>query len=749
MAEAFTVRIDVKLADYHQAVAADTPILHYRLDELAGAPITLDSGSGQAYGDLRGGAGFPSYDVGPTMGVTGQHNTCASFDGSNDWIMPSKYPSLNVSQGGFPVSYPDQSGFTVEAWVKFDAIANLATMYVFSMLHATGSKPILYIFRSDASGGYFVRWGLELGGEQTVQYNDASFVPGTWFHIVGTATFDSASQVTLRLYVDGDLVAGPTAKAIAPNNGGTPVIGQTGSFTAYYDGLMDEVAIYGSALSAARVTAHYEAAQWTDLGDDVLMPVGCRYGITGNGPRDVVAGSGELTFELNNAASNSAATLGYYSPANASRRTGWGYGVPVRWVATYSATEYVLFIGRVWHIDVMPGRYSEASVRVVAYDAMHDLLSTNVRELAIQTDQQEDDLIKVVINAIPASARPWNGFTLSAGLDTYAYAFHDVGDGSTALSVLKDIVMSSLGRLACDRTGKLIYKTRQDIVLLSSSMTIATDQMQELSVPAGLDNVYNRVRVTMHPKSVDASATTVLWQQEATPSDPIAPGASKDIWVTFRDPDHKRTLIGGLAVVTPVATTDYTANASDDGSGADLTSSLTITFEPFASTAHIVILNTSALPAYLTSLRVRGKGVYDYSQHVSEKVVDLGYGDRRVSIDMPYQENYNVGRNAAEYVWMQYSALGNRVDAVGFEATRSTTFMTNALALSPLDAITLSETVSGISALLVVIHSVDLRMPHKNKLFCRWGVAPAAPFVPWQLGVAGHSELGETTDLGF
>ena len=63
------------------------------------------------------------------------------------------------------------------------------------------------------------------------------------------------------------LAAALTAKAIAPNNGGTPVIGQTGSFTAYYDGLMDEVAIFYDA------EAEVKLEQLTTLLEPIILVI--------------------------------------------------------------------------------------------------------------------------------------------------------------------------------------------------------------------------------------------------------------------------------------------------------------------------------------------------------------------------------------------------------------------------------------------------------------------------------------------
>src|SRR4029079_504417 len=82
----------------------------------------------------------------------------------------------------------------------------------------------------------------------------------SWSHIVGT--FDGA---VLRIYVNGALVA--SANSGAPVAGSGPALigrlGAEGGSPGIYPftGSIDEVAVYGSALSPSRVLAHFTNAQ--------------------------------------------------------------------------------------------------------------------------------------------------------------------------------------------------------------------------------------------------------------------------------------------------------------------------------------------------------------------------------------------------------------------------------------------------------------------------------------------------------
>lgn len=485
----------------------------------------------------------------------------------------------------------------------------------------------------------------------------------------------------------------------------------------------------------------------TDLTPDVIGEIVCSYGIDGSGPADCMAGTGELHFDLNNSALNSGAVLGWYSPAFSGKRTGWTYGIPVRFIIEYNGTEYVRFLGKIAQITPDAGSYRSRRVHVVAYDCIRDLMEADARQVAVQTSKTEAQLISAILAVLPSTAQPVST-SLATGLDTYAYAFDNIGGGAKAAAILKDVTLSSLGVLYSSGPGALTYKTRRQRATAASALTLSNTPLS-LVVPSGLDGVYNRVRATVHPKTVDAAATTVLWSQ--TGSQPsIAAGASGTFWGTYHDPSNTLKLIGGIAVVTPIiATTDYTANTAADGSGSDRTANMSVATTAFASTVKYVVTNTGSDTLYITKLQVRGKGVYDNGPRSLETYAAMAYGDRPIEIDMPYQDDVALGQSVASFLCSQYDALASRVQSVEFFANYSAAFMVGALTLEPSDVVTITESVSGLAASLATIQKISLRLSVTNQLRCTYTLAPSAPYVMWQIGVAGKSEIGSTTVLGF
>ena len=87
----------------------------------------------------------------------------------------------------------------------------------------------------------------------------APAIDTNWHHIV--ATYDEA---TAKVYVDGVLKASANSNIQLTANSQPLLIGRTTDNNRIFGGTLDEVAVYPTALSAARIQAHYTAATSVD-----------------------------------------------------------------------------------------------------------------------------------------------------------------------------------------------------------------------------------------------------------------------------------------------------------------------------------------------------------------------------------------------------------------------------------------------------------------------------------------------------
>lgn len=498
----------------------------------------------------------------------------------------------------------------------------------------------------------------------------------------------------------------------------------------------------------------YLAGAWVDITADVAnVEVDGQFGISGNGPKDRLAEVGTLTFTLNNGPDAvTGRPRGYYSPLHANRRTDFTDGTLCRVRFTYDGTIWPRFYGKIADIDPAPGVRRSQHTKVTVHDLMDDLVETDLRNVTVQLNQTEAQLITTIITALPAGAQPVS-LDLDTGLDTSPFAFDNLGEGEKAVTPIADLLMSSLGFGYMLPTGIFYYENRQARQTKVSTFTL-DNTMVELTVRTTRDEVYDRIRATYHPKTVDAAATTVLWSMRGT-APAIAPGQTITIWGDYykaADPDVK---IGGTAQVTPVATTDYMANSAANGSGTNKTANITVVATPFSSTVKFDITNGDAATVYLVDgsgnpkLQIRGKGLYDEAP----QTVESGTGHRALNVDLPYQTNFNITQDLVDYLLAQYQDLGTQPESVTFIGNRSDAHMRAALGASIGDRITVIEEQTGVvgDSFIQSIHWTAIPRGAAGPLIrCTFGLASATFFdAVWIMDDAALSLIDTSTYFGY
>lgn len=229
----FAVQDNFSRAAYRREVLADSPLGYWRLDETTGI-ITADTSGNGRVGQYNGG-----YTLGkPTLVDDG---TAVLFNGTTGYVGIPHAGALSPTVA-----------VTLEAWaIPQDLTAPSGHRMVFSL------KDTAYVsFLLGASFSPF--FSLEVAGVQRSVNSNYVGVAQKKHHIV--ATYDGA---TMRIYVDaverntfpivGAMTLGAVEKRIA-DYVAAPLIYP-------FNGTIDEVALYGTALSPARIQAHYDMAQ--------------------------------------------------------------------------------------------------------------------------------------------------------------------------------------------------------------------------------------------------------------------------------------------------------------------------------------------------------------------------------------------------------------------------------------------------------------------------------------------------------
>jgi hypothetical protein len=488
---------------------------------------------------------------------------------------------------------------------------------------------------------------------------------------------------------------------------------------------------------------------WTIVLNDLMDEETCSFGLPGYTPRDRVASTGELTFSLDNSTKNSVGLEGAYSPDHVNCRAGFKEGIRVRYSQVAAGEKIILHVGTLDSIVPDPDELGGSlSVRCTSVDYMDDLARASSSGLAILQNVRDDQIFSAVIAGIP---RQPDAIQTFPGPDTFTVALDKVESATRRISILQDVALSSLSFVYV-QGSTLVYEPRNVRAATSTAVDTFTSRLFGLELERARANRLNRVEVTAHPRKVDASPTTALWQLPTGNQIFLASNTSIVVWTPYTDPITQQA-IGGLNVQNPVAGTDYAFNSQANGLGLNLTGNLTVTVTPFASTAKLTIVNNGP-DGYVTLARILGQGIYDYAASLLQAEdldSQIQSGLNLFSFDAPYQSSLPTASEFAVYLVGLYGSQGTQVNRVRFRIPRhDSAFAGRILRRRISDRISLGEKLTGLStARHFFINGVSIRSDDRNNLEVEWILAPADTTAYWLLGIVGRSELDNTTRLGF
>jgi len=491
---------------------------------------------------------------------------------------------------------------------------------------------------------------------------------------------------------------------------------------------------------------------WTNITDDVVQGTVLVSGINGNGPLDIIAGTGSFQFILRNDARGSK-PLGWYSPNSPNVRPGWNFNIRFRYILGFENQTKIRFTGRIRSILPDTGPRGRRQVEVIAYDVMRDLAEANIQEVDLQVNKNESEVITAVLDAVVPEKQPV-ARDIDTGTDALAYALYDIAADTTALTPIARAARSNHMFVAVRGDGTFFTRNRHTR-LSGTSQYFFNGDANDVVVPSDLSNIASVVRTTTHPMTVDDTPIVLF----AFTGDPIAvsPGKTVSIIGTYGDSDNAQRIIGGFDFVEELGSigvpgVDYDAYADTKGA-TKITYAVSVTIEAWATAAKFTITNNSGFIAYMINalgepfLQVRGRAIRDLGPRTVESASSTV--GTPMEIDLEYQSNPYVGDAIGNLLFAQRKAdnLPFQVKTLSFFANRSSAKMLLAIFAEPGDRIQLSETVTGLNATTQVIQSVT-HEESEGVLYCTFELTQGYSFSAWQVGVVGRSEVGQTTLIG-
>lgn len=217
------------MSAYSDAVAADAPSNWWRLGEATGSLFAVDAADALELNYTNVVGGFDGIDT-TNKSTRFQPTSKAQSPGNND-IIPTVH---SVEFWAFPIDVASTQVFfqnkVFVAGATFGAqLALVGGLWQYAVGTGVADTGIASVFAATAN---------------------------LWHHIVGTN-----NGATQRLYVDGAQVASVANAGVIGPIPAVVVIGFGAAQNNFpVNALMDELAVYPSALSAARVSAHFAAA---------------------------------------------------------------------------------------------------------------------------------------------------------------------------------------------------------------------------------------------------------------------------------------------------------------------------------------------------------------------------------------------------------------------------------------------------------------------------------------------------------
>lgn len=304
-------------------------------------------------------------------------------------------------------------------------------------------------------------------------------------------------------------------------------------------------------------------------------------------------------------------------------------GVPIRVVATHASVDYTLWTGYVqrWKTGWKAGTVSLCEL--TCYDLWHYLQEGVPVDVAASVSRDTDAALLAIATSI--------------GLDTGDYSFADglqdlpvhFAVGQNPASAMQDVADAEMfGWLFVNAAGQVVFQSR------SSRLGTSVDDTWGDGtgiVPHAVDYDLDPLEYVTNVRARgvrfavgDADVEVQRWSVGVNNGLHLASGQV-----------YERTFQAESATVsltTPVAYTDYLANASDDGSGADRTGSLTVTLTDLGGGRYSVKL-VAAAELYVHKFQVRGQPVALYPDR-PEVVVSLPWEGEKagqaINLDVPW-----------------------------------------------------------------------------------------------------------------
>jgi hypothetical protein len=265
-------------AGYPAAIVSDNPLAYWRLDEASGA-LARDVWGGHDGAYANATLGLPGYSLIDADTAIGLSRS-----------LPGGVSVADNSAFNFTGSAPT---FTLEGWVNFTDFQSVQRLFSDVDYSVVGSGSGIGFGVVDANTLRFTTYGVQDFDLALDGYGPLS--PGQWYYLAGVA--DGAGNFIF--YLNGQQVGVISFTGDAVGSTKPFCLGRSPNDIEAVNGQIDELAVYGTALTADQVLAHYNARYGVSTPPLIRrQPVAVTNYVSLNATFTVLAeGSGTLSYQ--------------------------------------------------------------------------------------------------------------------------------------------------------------------------------------------------------------------------------------------------------------------------------------------------------------------------------------------------------------------------------------------------------------------------------------------------------------------
>jgi len=313
-----------------------------------------------------------------------------------------------------------------------------------------------------------------------------------------------------------------------------------------------------------------------------------------------------------------------------------GKDVRIRMKKTTDASYDPVFYGV---IDKIVPIYGKNPAAKIICSGTFKKLTVDTSSVKITTNVANSDAIGSVLDNVGWPAR-W-GRSIEASGDTMPYWWAS----KRAATEIRELADASLGFIFSDASGQLVFYDNTHTAVPTITLT-QSELLKKISFPQVYETVRNRIIV--YANSLEKMTTSVLW--ESGEKIQVDASGERTVFATYT---YDGANVPAVDVLTPVANTDYTANTSEDGSGTDITSDVSVTLTDFGETGKLLIENNGTQAGYVT-IQLRGNAIAKTDVTFKEK--SSGSADRLLTLNLKQLQNVNTASDFAVYILSILSA---------------------------------------------------------------------------------------------